>query len=131
MTDPSGGRRNVPAYPPVPPPAAWRVPSGLFPSGPPRPTYREPHPVRLGAVGAGAGATTLWLALVGLLVSGARAYAWATMAAGLVAAAVAVVLVRFGDRGVATGIALAAGFGVAVPLVLVTVRWIGGSWLLW
>jgi hypothetical protein len=131
MTDPRAVRPHVPAYPPVRPPDAWRVPSGLFPSGPPRPTYREPHPVRLGAVGAGAGATTLWLALVGLLVTGARAYAWATVVGGVLAAAVAVVLVRFGDRGVATGVALAAGFGVAVPLVLVTVRWIEGSWLLW
>jgi hypothetical protein len=125
MTDPRAYREPPPAESP------WRLPSGLFPSGPPRPTYREPHPVRLGAIGAGAGATTLWLALLGMVASGARGYAWATLVGGLLAAAVALVLARFGDRGVATGIALAAGFGVAVPMGLVLVRWIEGSWLLW
>jgi len=41
------------------------------------------------------------------------------------------VLVRFGDRGVAAGVALASGTGVAVAGILVAVRFAGGHWLLW
>ena len=37
----------------------------------------------------------------------------------------------FGDRGVAVGIAVSAAVGVAVAAIVVTVRWVGGNWLLW
>ena len=109
-----------PHIPPVPPPSSWsggtvRPPGGLIPSGPPRPVYREPLPARLGP----AAATT------------ARSYAWLTFGAGAAAWLCAAVLARFGDRGVAVGIAVSAAVGVAVAAIVVTVRWVGGNWLLW
>jgi hypothetical protein len=107
------------------------APSGLFPSGPRRPVFREPHPVRLGAVLTGAGATAAWLLLVGLLATSAQSYVWLTLAAVGVAWVMALLLLRFGDRGVATGIGLATAFGASVAVVLVLVRWVTTGWPLW
>jgi hypothetical protein len=121
---PPGPQASRP-YPPGPPP------SGLFPSGPLRPTYREPHPTRLGEVVLGAAAATLWMALFGLLANSARQYAWATIGAGLVAWAAALVLVRWGMRGIAAGLALATGVAVAIGGVVVLEHWMAGLWLLW
>src|SRR5207244_4604895 len=96
-----------PSAPPWPgPPGTIRAPSGLFPSGPPRPTYREPHPARLGAVALGGAAGTVWMALFGLLAGTARAYAWWTVAAGTAAWLAALALARYGLRGVAVGVAM-------------------------
>jgi hypothetical protein len=119
-----------------PPPASWsggtvRATSGLIPSGPPRPIYREPLPVRLGPVAAGAASGALWMLLFGLLATTARSYAWLTFGAGAAAWLAAAVLSRFGDRGVAVGVAMSAAVGVAVAGLVVTLRWIGGNWLLW
>jgi hypothetical protein len=108
-----------------------RAPSGLFPSGPPRPVFREPHPARLGAVLTGAGATAAWLLLVGLLASSAVAYVWSTLTAVGVAWAVAILLLRYGDRGVATGIGLAASLGATIAVGLVVVQWMTVGWPLW
>jgi hypothetical protein len=108
-----------------------RAPSGLFPSGPPRPVFREPHPVRLGAVLVGAAATAAWLLLVGLIASTIRSYVWLTLAAAGVAWAVAALLLRFGDRGVATGIGLSTSVGASVAVGLVVVRWVTVGWPLW
>jgi hypothetical protein len=141
ITLPPGVRPPAVAHPagaPQPPgtatwpvPATARVPSGLFPSGPPRPTYREPHPARLGAVALGGVAGTLWMVLFGLLAGTAREYVWWTIAAGLAAWLTAIALARWGLRGVAVGIALAAGLAMAIAGVVVTEHWIGGHWLLW
>ena len=106
-------------------------PSGLFPSGPQRPTYREPHPVRLAPVAIGAGVASVWLLLFGLFASSARGYAWLTFFAAAVAWLVATALMRVGDRGVATGVAIAAGFGFAVAWIVVIVRWATTGWPLW
>ena len=108
-----------------------RTPSGLFPSPPPRPTYREPHPVRVGAVLAGAGLTAAWLLVVGLFATSAEAYIWLTLGAAAVAWGSATVLLRLGDRGVAAGIALATAFGVAVAMGLVVHQWVTTGWPLW
>lgn len=108
-----------------------RSPSGLFPSGPPRPTYREPHPVRGSAVAIGAGAGALWMLLFGLVASSARGYAWWTVAAGIAAWLAALALARFGDRGVAAGVAASAGLGAAIAGSVVFAQFIGGHWLLW
>jgi len=108
-----------------------RAPSGLFPSRPPRPVFREPHPVRLGAVLAGAGATAAWLLLVGVLATTIRSYVWLTLAAVGAAWAVAVLLLRFGDRGVATGVGIATSFGASVAMGVVLVRWVTVGWPLW
>jgi hypothetical protein len=118
---------------PVPPPAGgtMRQPSGLIPSGPPRPIYREPLPVRLGPTAAGAASAALWMLLFGLLATTARSYAWLSFGAGVAAWLCAALLARFGDRGVAVGIAVSAAVGVAVAGIVVTVRWVGGNWLLW
>ena len=108
-----------------------RTPSGLFPSPPPRPTYREPHPVRVGAVLAGAGLTAAWLLVVGLFATSAEAYIWLTLGAAAVAWGSATVLLRLGDRGVAAGIALTTAFGVAVAMGLVVHQWVTTGWPLW
>jgi len=108
-----------------------RAPSGLFPSGRPRPAFREPHPVRTGAVLVGAGATAAWLLLFGLLGASARGYVWLTVVASTAAWLIALVLARFGDRGVAVGVAISAGIGLGIAFVLVIARWVTTGWPLW
>ncbi|WP_441338547.1 hypothetical protein [Micromonospora sp. NBS 11-29] len=113
-----------------PPP---RTPSGLFPSGGPlRPSYREPHPVGGAGVALGAVATFAWLLLFGLVGRDVPGYAWWTVLAGGVAWAVAAVLVRLGDRGVATGVAIVTSGGWSIAAAVVAVRWAQtGDWPLW
>jgi hypothetical protein len=107
-------------------------PSGLFPSGPPRPTFREPLPVRGGAVAAGFGAAVLWMLVFGLLAGGLRAYAWWTVFAGVLAWLVSLGLARFGDRGVAVGMAISTGLTMGIAAVAVAVRWANtGDWPMW
>lgn len=112
-----------------PPPA--HVPSGLFPSGPRRPTFREPHPIRLGALSAGAAVAAVWLFAFGLLATSASAFIWLTLVASLVAWAVAVVLVVAGDRGAAAGISLATALGMAIATAVLIERWVTSGWPLW
>jgi hypothetical protein len=108
-----------------------RTPSGLFPSGPQRPTYREPHLVRTSAVVTGAAVTAAWLLLWGLLAATARGYIWFTIASGAAAWLAALGLSKHGDRGVAVGVALATGAGLAIAFGLVAVRWVTTGWPLW
>ncbi|MER7417968.1 hypothetical protein ABT346_14480 [Micromonospora peucetia] len=124
------------AFPPDPD-AGFRpaphAPSGLFPSGPPsRPTYREPHPVTGTGVAAGAAVATAWLVLFGLLGSSVSGYAWWTLLAGGLAWLAALLLVRSGDRGVATGVAIVTAGGWSIAAAVVVVRWASsGDWPLW
>jgi hypothetical protein len=106
---------HAPAAPPL------HAPSGLFPSGPPRrPTYREPHPIRSGAVAAGAAGGAAWLLLFGLLGQGLVGYLWA------------LVLAVAGDRGVAVGIAMVTSVGWGIAATASAVRWAAtGDWPLW
>jgi hypothetical protein len=120
------------------PPGGWqaggpvRMPSGLFPSGPPRPTFREPHPVRGAAVAVGFGAGSLWMLLFGVLGHGVRGYAWWTLIAGATGWLVSLALSRFGDRGVAAGIAAAVGLAVAICAIAVGTRWATAAvWPMW
>jgi hypothetical protein len=108
-----------------------RMPSGLFPSGPPRPIFREPFQIRGGAVALGVIAGGLWMMLFGLLASGARGYAWISIIAGVMAWGVALLLARIGDRGAAVGLAMSAAVGLSIATVVVAVRLAGGDWLLW
>jgi hypothetical protein len=80
---------------------------------------------------AGASATAAWLLLFGLLATSARSYIWLTLAAVAVAWSVAVLLLRFGDRGVATGVGLATSLGASIAVGLVVVRWVTVGWPLW
>lgn len=73
----------------------------------------------------------LWMALIGAQAISFRGYGWATLVGGLIAGAVAGALVRFGDRGVAVGVAGASGLGIAVAAVMVIVRWSSSGWPLW
>jgi hypothetical protein len=118
---------------PYPLPAAMRgrTPSGLFPSASSRPIYRETLAAQGSAVLAGAGASAVWMLLCGLIAGSARSYCWWSIGGGMVAWAAALILVRTGDRGVAAGVAMGAGAGVAIAMGVVLVRWIGGHWLLW
>ena len=108
-----------------------RTPSGLFPSGPPRPTYREPHPVRGGAVAAGFGVGARWMLLFGVLGTSIASYGWWTILAGAVAWGVALLLARLGDRGVAVGVAIATGVAWAVAVLVIEVTWAVRGWPLW
>jgi hypothetical protein len=106
--------------------------SGLFPAGPPRPSYREPHPVRGLAVLAGLGGATCWLVLFALLGGDLRGQVWWTVAAGGVAWLAALALARYGDRGVAVGVTVATGVAWAVAGGAVAVHWgFTGDWPLW
>ena len=69
--------------------------------------------------------------LFGLLGRSARTYAWWTIAAGLAAWIVALVLARLGDRGIAAGVAITSAIGVTAVFVVVMLRWIGTEWILW
>jgi hypothetical protein len=116
------------------PPAGWlpERPSTPPPGPPPRPVYREPHPITVAPLLAGVGATLVWFALFGSLGRDLAGYAWWTLTAALSAWAVAAVLALLGDRGVATGVALAAGLGLSTAAGFVAVRWITTSdWPLW
>ena len=109
-----------------------RAPSGLFPSGPPRPD------VPGAASGPGRGGARRRGGRRGVAAarraarhdrpgrtSGSR---WPRSGS---AWAVAVLLLRFGDRGVATGVASAPAFGAAIAVGLVVVRWVTVGWPLW
>jgi hypothetical protein len=125
-----------PAFPAEPDAGAGqmsRTPSGLFPSGrPTRPSWREPHPVSGGGVAAGGAAAAAWLLLFGLLGRGVPGYAWWTLLAGGLAWLAALALVRAGDRGVATGIAIVTAGGWSIAAAIVAVRWAtSGDWPLW
>jgi hypothetical protein len=111
----------------------WRpAGSGLFPSGPPRPSYREPHPVRVRGVLVGLAAGTGWLLLFALLGGDPRARVWWTVASGGAAWLAALVLARYGDRGAAVGVAVAVGLGWAVTGAVVALSWaVTGDWPLW
>jgi len=109
-----------------------RPPSGLFPTGPARPTYREPHPVRGAAVAAGLGAGAAWLLVFGLLARTLHGYAWWTVIAGSAAWLVALLLARYGDRGVAAGVAISTALGLSIAATAVAVRWaLTADWPLW
>jgi uncharacterized membrane protein YccC len=106
--------------------------SGLFPAGPPRPTYREPHPVRARGVLAGLGAGAGWLLLFMLLGNDLPGRVWWTVGAGGAAWLAALALVRYGDRGVAVGVAAVTGLGWTVAGGAVAVHWgVTGDWPLW
>lgn len=117
---------------PPPAPQPTRPPSGLFPGTPLRPVYREPHPIGAAQVLSGIGCTLLWFGLFGGLAHGLSAYAWWTIVAAVTSWITALVLTRLGDRGVAVGIALASGLGMAVAAAVVAHRWITTyDWPLW
>lgn len=104
------------------------LPSGLFPSGPQRPTFREPHPVRLPAALVGAALTLAWQVLVVSFATSLHGLYAAVVAAVLVAAAVAGLLLRFGDRGAAVGVGIAATVGGCVLTFVAVVRWVTFGW---
>ncbi|MEV4631517.1 hypothetical protein AB0J90_35130 [Micromonospora sp. NPDC049523] len=109
-----------------------RTPSGLFPSGlPSRPIYREPHPVRGATLASGAGLTAAWFLLFGLLGDDLREYAWWTLLAGAAAWLATLLLIRFGDRGAAVGVAMVTALGWSIAAVAVAVRWSYAGWPLW
>ena len=110
-------------------PDPWQSPP---PVPPPRPVYREPHPIRAGAVLAGFGAAAVWFALFGGLARDLVAYAWWTIVAAVMAWIVTAVLSFLGDRGVAVGVALASGVGLSIAMAFVGARWISTQdWPLW
>jgi hypothetical protein len=79
----------------------------------------------------GAAATAAGLLLFGVLGSSASGYFWLTLSVAVVGWLVALLLARFGDRGVAVGVAITAGIGIAIAFVLVVARWVTSGWPLW
>jgi hypothetical protein len=121
-----------PHQPPEPGRPVPAAPSGLFPTGPPRRTYREPHPVRAGGVLAGLAGGWLWLLLFTLLGTGLASHVWWVVAAGGAAWGGSTALARYGDRGVAVGAAVATGTGWTVAAGAVALHWaLTGDWPLW
>jgi hypothetical protein len=109
-----------------------RQPSGLFPGGPVRPTYREPHAIGAGGLLAGLGGGLLWMGLFGILGQELLTYAWWTLIAAVAAWTVSAVLAFVGDRGVAVGVAISAGLGWAIAAGVVVTRWIdSNNWPMW
>jgi hypothetical protein len=110
---------------PPPPPAG-------FLNQPPRPVYREPHPIAAAPVLAGIGATLIWLALFGAIGRDLVTYTWWTLTATVTAWIVAILLAIFGDRGVAAGVGATAGLGLSIATTFVTIKWITTfDWPLW
>src|SRR5215467_5951432 len=116
---PYGARPPAGYPPPAPGWPAYRQPSGLFPSRTNRPTYREPFPAGQGSVMSGAGVGALWMLLFALIGRDVSSYCWWSIGAALTAWLGAFALARNGDRGVAAGVAMSAGFGLAVAVSVV------------
>jgi hypothetical protein len=94
-----------------------------------RPTLREPHPVRPWAVVAGALAAGVWLLSFGMFGVTLGGYVAWTAVAGLLAWGAAHALARYGDRGVAAGVAAATGVAWTAAALSVVVEWIRrGAW---
>jgi len=77
---------------------------------------------------AGGGTAAAWMIFIGLLGSSTRSYVWLTIFASLVATGAAFALARFGDRGVAVGVAVVTGLGLSVAMALTLQRWITTGW---
>jgi hypothetical protein len=97
--------------------AEWESPAARA-----RPRLREPHPVRTAAVLAGGLGGGLWLLAFGMMADSLRGYVWWSLFAGLVAWATAALLARYGDRGVAVGLAAATGMAWTAPFVALIVN---------
>jgi len=102
----------------------YQPPPFLPPGLPPRPVYREPHPIAVGPLLTGMAATIVWFVLFGLIGRDLASYAWWTIGAAVAAWAVALVLSFLGDRGVATGVAIVSGVALSVAMGFVTYRWV-------
>jgi hypothetical protein len=87
--------------------------------------------VRIGSLLAGAGMGAAWQLFIGLLASTARGYFYLTLTASVIATLAALMLMRFGDRGAAAGVAISTGAGLAVAFGLVLQRWVTTGWPLW
>jgi hypothetical protein len=80
---------------------------------------------------SGAAVTAVWLLLFGLLATSTRGYVWWTIVAGIASGLAALALGRFGDRGVATGVAITTGAGMAVAFAVTVYEWATLGWPLW
>jgi hypothetical protein len=85
----------------------------------------------MGALMAGAGIGAVWLFAFGLLATSARGYIWITLVAVLVAWGASLLLVQFGDRGAAVGVALVTSLGLAIATAVLIQRWATSGWPLW
>jgi hypothetical protein len=72
-----------------------------------------------------------WQFVVAGFATTLRGLFWRTVVSVLVALAVAIAMLRYGDRGAAAGVALAASAGGCAAAVLVAVRWLTVGWPLW
>lgn len=77
---------------------------------------------------AGGGAAAVWMLLIGLLSTSTRGYILLSILGAGVAWLSALALARFGDRGVAVGVAVVAGLGLSVAMGLTLQRWVTVGW---
>lgn len=104
-------------------------PSGLFPRERSRPAYREPFPATPIAMFIAVVAGSVWMLMWGLLSQTAAGFLQCMLVAGVAATGVALGLARFGDRGAAAGVAIAAGGGLSLAGLVVIVHVFAGNWL--
>lgn len=98
-----------------------------------RPIYREIHQVRASMVLAGSAGAAVWF-LVWLLAfaRSAPSFTWVTLIASIIASVAAALLFRYGDRGVATGVAGVTGACLAIAGLVVELHYVmSGSWIMW
>lgn len=84
--------------------------------------------MRLPAVAAGAVLTFAWQVLVALFATSMRGLLLLMVLAVAIASVVAGLLLRFGDRGAAVGVAVAVAFGGSVTAGIAAVRWLTLGW---
>jgi hypothetical protein len=88
--------------------------------------------VRPGPLVAGGAGGAAWLALFGLLATDLTGWAWWTFGAGVTAWLAALLLARYGDRGVAVGVATAVGVIWAAAAGALALHWaVAGDWPMW
>jgi hypothetical protein len=80
---------------------------------------------------AGVGVSVVWQLFIGLLATSARSLVWLVAAAACCAWLAALVLVRYGDRGVAVGAALGGCMGLTIAGILTVAGWATTGWFLW
>ena len=98
---------------------------------PVRPTYQETHRVTSLGVFGGAGVAVVWMLVTALLGVDLASTMWVMLVASGFAFAAAWLLVSYGDRGAATGVAAVAGASMGVVGLVVEWHAFGGTWILW
>jgi hypothetical protein len=77
----------------------------------------------------GVAAGSLWMLMWALMSTTATGFLQVMLCAGVTASGAAIGLARYGDRGAAAGVAIAAGGGLSLAGLVVIVNVATGTWL--